>query len=650
MSDTTAGRRSSWPRILPAAAILGAVLIAALVWVNQRPAVPDAAVLDTKAMDTATELLKKGEREAALDVVEKRINENPGSLRLGNFYRASAVSVKLHDRPIKFLLGLVDHMPAPPNGLRYNLAFAYIDKIPVVGPMGAGFLSKRAIKQFQTVLDKEPNDWIANYGIGMNYLHWPDYFEKNDDSMHYFEKCLEIQTPQAKRPYFVLTSIRLGDAYAKSGQVAKARDAWRAGLKEFPGFSDLTSRLALSDAETLSIIKEMYNPNNSIGEINTDVSILWVDQLPDSTLPLKRMTVANGGRGIGGQFVAEKADTSDARYFAWFRTNLPLLMHRADANKVDMKGLGSTQDSDGRGIGIIANDMIRGFMTQFQDQDPAATRQMLAEASAFDRPFLHEGIGMGLAANLDTEGEGSLKSFDDRIAQYDPAFRRLHYAGMGMWYGLSPTVNLVRIRKQFADIGLRAQIYGYEGLGFSVSLFHQGGSAKGGLEVAERLPFSAASAFAHGAGRAMWVKFGGDMTAFNQGLGYLSERLRPDAISGFGMGVSFTRINHPGEFFTVGDSVSAATGQTCDDFLTGLAMGLGVRDAADHAYVDQSLDTSPATAPAEKHLRDIAAGALTGLRDAQVEDLHGNWRKAIRDTLRNGHAAPVPNHPCQVPS
>ena len=217
---------------------------------------------------------------------------------------------------------------------------------------------------------------------------------------------------------------------------------------------------------------------------------------------------------------------------------------------------------------------------------------------------------------------------------------------MGMWYGLTPTVNMVRIRKQFAELPLRAQIYAYEGLGFSVSLFHQTTEGKGGLEVAERLPFAAASAFAHGAGRAMWVKFGEDMPAFTKALSSLSERFRPDAVSGYGMGVGFTRIGHPDEFLRIGDEVVQATGQPCTSYLTGLSMGLGVRDTADRGFVAQSLGADPTA----KRLRDVSLGVLKTLQDAQVEELHGNWRKSIRENIQNGRPAATPNQSCQVPS
>lgn len=630
--------------------VLWAALLAAAVGCQTAPS-SDPQALDRQAMQQAATLMQQGKSEEALSTLEQRIAENPGSLPVGNFYRATAVSVKQYDRPIKYLNAQIDRLPAPPNELRFNLAFAYIDKIPAVGPMGAGFLSKNAIKQFQTVLDREPDNWIANYGIGMNYLHWPEYFEKQDESMRYFDKCLEIQARSTQRPpYFVLTAIRLGDGYAKAGQVEKARAAWQAGLKEFPGFSDLTSRLALSDADTVAVIKEMYNPNNSIGEIDTDVSILWVTELPASTLPLKRTLIATGGRGVGGQFVADKADDSDARFFVWFKTNLPVLMRRADAGKIDMKGLGASGETDARGVGLIANDMVRGFMTQFQDIGPARTEQLLREADPFDRPFLHEGVGMGLGAALDTEGDGSLDTFAARIAPFDASYRRLHYAGLGMWYGLAPTINLVRIRKQFAALPLQAQIYAYEGLGFSVALFHQGGG-KGRLEVADRLPFAAASAFAHGAGRAMWIRSGGDLTALDEGLKALPERFRADAISGFGMGVSFTRIAHPNEFFAVGDELAKGNPQACPSYLTGMAMGLAIRATVDPAYVEKSLaGGAPGNAAAARQLRDLGLTELKTLNAAQIEELHGNWRKAMRDSIQSKLPPPARIPPCKVSS
>jgi hypothetical protein len=117
------------------------------------------------------------------------------------------------------------------------------------------------------------------------------------------------------------------------------------------------------------------------------------------------------------------------------------------------------------------------------------------------------------------------------------------------------------------------------------------------------------------------------------------------------MGVSFTRINHPEEFLPIGDSVSIATGRACTDFLAGLAMGLSVRSAADQSYVEQSLKAAanPDAARAAQRLRLVGQNALQTLQDGQVEELHGNWRKAMRDAIGSAPVSADSNHPCQVP-
>ena len=153
-------------------------------------------------VDLAKGLLQEGKPDEALALLEKSMIKDPTRLELSNLYRAESVKVKRHEKSINFF----KEQTAKPNAVNemfYNLAFAYIDKIPTVGPMGSGFLSKRAIAQFQLVLDKEPKDWVATYGIGMNYLHWPDYFKKNDSASTYLEKSLALQQQGKNQPYYL---------------------------------------------------------------------------------------------------------------------------------------------------------------------------------------------------------------------------------------------------------------------------------------------------------------------------------------------------------------------------------------------------------------------------------------------------------------
>ena len=183
-----------------------------------------------------------GNHEKGFEILEIAMQKNRRSLILGNYYRAQSTARAKEDRSINFLKKLSQDQDSP-DEVYYNTAFAYIDKIPRVGPMGAGFLSKRSIAQFRTVYDRNPNDWIANYGIGMNYLHWPDYFKKTEGTLPYFEKCMELQRNQPLKPQYILTYLRMGDAHVRDGSIEKAYELWREGEKLFPGHADLVDRL-----------------------------------------------------------------------------------------------------------------------------------------------------------------------------------------------------------------------------------------------------------------------------------------------------------------------------------------------------------------------------------------------------------------------
>ena len=613
----------------------------------------------------------------ALDVLEGYLSAHPADIIAGNLYRKLAVKANLFDRPIKFFVGVVNELtpcpkdpppcpetdkdchkkeaehcsptakqPGPPSGIRYNLAFAYIDKIPVVGPMGAGFLSKRSIEQFRKALDEDQDDWIANYGVGMNYLHWPDYFEKNDSSIAYFERAIALQEARPARPSDILAYVRLGDAQAKAGNAQQAREAWQRGEQRLGAkHGDLTERLEIDPAHLKESVLEAYNPNNSIGAINTDISILWAEQMPKRVFSLRNPDGPVVVGGVGGQTLPERKNNSDTRLFNWFRDNLPLLLNRANADKIDMSGIGATA---GEGAGVIAYNMIKGFMTQFRGEAPATVAEALTLAPDYERPFFHEGVGMGLAAALDTSADGSLAPFPEQIAAFDPRFDRLHYAGLGMWYGLAPTINLVRVRSKLGELDVRGQFYAYEGMGFAVTLFKDAG-AGGASELAARLPFASASTFAHGAGRALWIKHGNDKAAVAKAIGAFPEQFRPDARAGFGMGVAFTRIDKLDAILTQAVPFAQEAPAACLDYLTGAAMGLTIRDQTDPGYVRDAMKsgTTPDT-------RQLAPALLQAGRDALEEvqragaETHKNWRTAIRAQVTGGAEAPLFKKTCEV--
>lgn len=637
-----------------------------------------AVALTTKrspVLEKARELADADQANEALDALESYLTEHPGDIIAANLYRRLAVAANLYDRPIRFFVGQVKQLtpcpqeppvcpehdkdcakkimarcspdakpPGPPAGLRYNLAFGYIDKIPVVGPMGAGFLSKRSIEQFRLALEKDPDDWIANYGVGMNYLHWPDYFEKNDTSITYFERAIALQEARAIRPSDILAYVRLGDAFAKAGNLEQARDAWQRGLVRLGSHGDLVERLEIAPARLKETVIEAYNPNNSIGAIDTDISILWARETPERVFSLRNPDRPVVVGGVGGQTLPERSDYEDARLFNWFRDNLPLLLHRENADQVDMSGIGAT---GGEGAGVIAYNMIKGFMTQFRGEDAATVVTALTEAPDYDRPFFHEGIGMGLAASLDTSADGSLAPFSRQLSPFDQRFDRLHYAGLGMWYGLAPTVNLVRVRNKFSELDLRGQFYAYEGMGFAVALFKEAAASRA-TELVTRLPFALGSTFAHGAGRALWIKHGDDAARVRRVISAFPEQFQGDARAGFGMGVAFTRIDRLDVILSQMPAFSRESPTACLDYLTGAAMGLAIRYKTDPGYVRDAMKRgeNPRVRVLVPTLLQAGLDGLAAVEQVGTE-MHRNWRTAIRGQLSDGPGAATPKEICE---
>lgn len=610
-------RARSWRAGLVGAALLGALAAGA--------AEPQFYL---KARQEASALLAAGDVEPAFALLEHALQEHPGSLELGNYYRAEIRKRALEERAISFLKTLA--IEGAPDEAFYNAAFAYIDKIPRVGPMGAGFLSKRSIAMFRQVLDAQPDNWIANYGVGMNYLHWPDYFKKNESALSFLEKCLELQKGTKPRPYYLLAYLRLGDAYARSGEIDKAFDTWREGLKLYPDHPDLVARLQTPHDRIQAAVNDYYNPNQSIGAIDTDVSVLWATQVPKSAVPIKR---ADTRRGTGGQLsTASGLSESDIGLFSWFLRNLPYLSDREHYGKVDLSALGVAAGEEAtRPVNQIAHGMIQGFLAVMNDDTPEKIAQRTQEMDPFDRPFFHEGLGMGLAAALDTTAADSFKSLLSQIEKYDTHYARLHLAGAGMWFGLESSRPIGGVAAAFDWLGPFGAAYAYEGFGFAQALFHLKRQPDR-LELGRKLPAVAAQSFYHGAGRAFWILSGEDVGALRERLALVPEAYRKDTLSGYGMGVSFTRAASPGAVAKYLQRDDLA-GLGFDDLTTGIVMGYAIRDMADNAFISRVVADTRENGGCWLPQALAAGRDALGSIESSGGDLHSNWRARIRERV-----------------
>jgi tetratricopeptide (TPR) repeat protein len=586
-------------------------------------------------IDLARRHFAQGDVESGFSTLEQAL-QREGTLEMGNFYRQRIVEHQQEDRAISFFKKLTESGNVG-NDAYYNFAFAYIDKIPRVGPMGAGFLSKRSIAQFKIVQEKQPEDWIANYGIGMNYLHWPDYFKKTEGALGYFEKCMQIQAGKPVRPQYLLTYLRMGDALVRGGEIDRAYQTWQEGLEKFPEHPDLLDRIRMPRDQIDDAIRNLYNPNNSIGAIDTNIEILWASQVPEKAVPLQRNALKQAG--VGGQLRGSEngPEQSQVGLFSWFTRNLPLLSDRNTIARVDMSALGVERGSGLQSrVNSIAYGMITGFMAEMEGDPAAELRTKAAAVDSFTRPFFHEGLGMGYAASVSIDDVRELRTMSEAMNSIDPKFQRLHLAGAGMWFGLESADNAGRIAEAFRQLGPFGEAYAYEGYGFARTLFYYKNDAQV-LELQGQLRPAAAANYYHGVGRAFWILSGADPNAAEANLQRIPSAYVEDAYSGYGMGMAFTQVDDVAAVFRrvkEGESHQA-------QLLTGITMGLFIRRLGDPGYVDALLHKA-ASADQCRAQRLLAVGAAA-LEDATRGggDLHANWRAAIQARINAASGSEV---------
>jgi hypothetical protein len=77
--------------------------------------------------------------------------------------------------------------------------------------------------------------------------------------------------------------VGLGDAYVKNSHLgreahlAKAREAWEQGLREYPNSSDLKERVQLLDKSADELIEFVNKVRGLEDPVDTDLSRVWLD-------------------------------------------------------------------------------------------------------------------------------------------------------------------------------------------------------------------------------------------------------------------------------------------------------------------------------------------------------------------------------------
>ncbi len=231
------------------------------------PTKTSAAPATTAALPLTTE---PAEIDRQLSDLESRLAQG-FDRGLAATYRSRAAGYGQNDRAIDFLTARAVSGEA---NWRLELSLAYIDKLPVCGGLAAivckGTLAKKGLDLADQVVSQRQDSWLAFYSRGMNHLHWPRGLRHSAPAAADFERCLELQKARDLKPYDLRVYVALGQAYAKDGQYAKARQAWQRGLTAFPDAPELKEHLAVADdAQLLALVLEKRSMDRPI---DTDLS------------------------------------------------------------------------------------------------------------------------------------------------------------------------------------------------------------------------------------------------------------------------------------------------------------------------------------------------------------------------------------------
>ncbi len=253
----------------------------------------EAVQADPNAQRTRYEfavlLDRRGRRSAALGELEKAIELDPDALLYSNTYR---VFVRRYghlyfDRSIRFFEDLADLYPRSVMP-RLNKALAYVDKMPFpkLGIVSQGKLSNRSLAELDRILELDPKCWTAKFIRGMNHLHWPRKLGHAPLAIEDFTELISMQKSfplEKRRDYCALGYVGLGDSYVKNREegleenLAKAREAWENGLKEYPNSEDLKKRIALLDESQDGLIAYVRKLRGLGDPVDTDLARVWVE-------------------------------------------------------------------------------------------------------------------------------------------------------------------------------------------------------------------------------------------------------------------------------------------------------------------------------------------------------------------------------------
>ncbi|MFI5402744.1 MAG: tetratricopeptide repeat protein [Planctomycetota bacterium] len=132
--------------------------------------------------------------------------------------------------------------------LQVALATAYIAELWNNTPQGPqqGIVWMKAAAAYDAAIKLEPEHWTARYGKAFGESMAPEFLGMRPGAIKQFEELLEIQNRKPPEPHFASTYFRLGTLYKDAGNVEKARELWKEGLRLFPDNEELKGTIEAS--------------------------------------------------------------------------------------------------------------------------------------------------------------------------------------------------------------------------------------------------------------------------------------------------------------------------------------------------------------------------------------------------------------------
>jgi tetratricopeptide (TPR) repeat protein len=217
-----------------------------------------------------------GSRPAAasttLDALESRVKSDPESLQTAAEYRQQVITDRAYDRAI----ALFEHLTKRPGAGAHsylNLAFAYVDKVPVSGSVRQAFLGRDAIRALTRSIELVPSE-LAFFVRGLVNLYYDRaMFHRTDKGVADLEQAWRLAvTAHPGAPYLARILQTLGDGYFRLDQRDKARQTWRDGLALAPDNEPLRTRVEASEDQARAIVAHALDADvrvdTSLRELN----------------------------------------------------------------------------------------------------------------------------------------------------------------------------------------------------------------------------------------------------------------------------------------------------------------------------------------------------------------------------------------------